>query len=135
MNVVVSRLDMKTTRANWPDGMPFTPALIHAKQPGQPEDWIIIDSKVVPDSPPNLAYTAHDQYLRIPLFEYMLSPKADIALAAMVQIGLVCVGHVQKPVRTLHVVTGNPVDLLYGDDINTSIGLRYWFGFAIATER
>jgi hypothetical protein len=135
MNVTVSRLNMKTTRANWPAEMPFTPALIHAKQPGQPENWFVIDAKVDTVSPPSFAGTTNDQYLRIPLFEYTLSPKADLALAAMVQIGLACVGHIQKPVRTLHVVTGDPVDLLYGDDINTAIGLRYWFGFAIATER
>lgn len=135
MNVTVSRLNMKTTRANWPDGEPFKPALIRAKQPGLPEDWLIVDAKVDGTAPPIFAYTTHDQYLRIPLFEYTLSPKADLALAAMVQIGLACVGHIQKPVRSLHVVTGDPVDLLYENDINTAIGLRYWFGFAIATER
>lgn len=135
MNITVSRMDLQATRANWPKDMPFAPALIHAKQPNQPEDWFVIDSRFNPDETPSLANTLHDQYLRIPLFEYTLSPKADVALASMVQIGLWCVGHVLKPVRTLHVVTGNPVDLLYGDDINTATGLRYWFGFAIATER
>lgn len=135
MNVTVSRLDMKTTRAKWPADIVFSPALVQAKQPGQPEDWLVIDAKVDGTAPPSFAYATHDQYLRIPLFEYTLSPKADLALATMVQIGLACVGHIQKPVRTLHVVTGEPVDLLYEDDINTAIGLRYWFGFAIATER
>lgn len=135
MNVVVSRLDIKTTRANWPADMPFAPALIHAKQPGQPEDWWVVDAQLSPGTPPSIANTTHDQYLRIPVFEYMLSPKADMAFAAVFQMGLACVGYVAKPIKTLHVVTGNPVDLIYGDDINTAVGLRYWFGFAIATER
>lgn len=136
MNTIVSRLDMKTTAERWPSDIPFAPALIQAIQPGQPEDWIVVDARVTPDSPPSFAYARHDQYLRIPLFDYMLSPEADLAFASVIQIGLACVGHIQKPVRTLHVVTGNPVDLLYEDAISTSAaGLRYWFGFAIATER
>jgi len=135
MKIVVSRLDMKATRENWPSDKPFSPALIHAKQPGLPEDWFVIDARVDAASPPSIALTTNDQYLRIPVFEYLLSPKADLAFAAVIQIGIACVGYVAKPVRTLHVVTGNPVDLIYGDDINTAVGLRYWFGFAIATER
>lgn len=135
MNVVLSRLDLKSTRENWPADIPFAPALIQAKQPNQPEDWFVLDAKFFAGSPPSFADTRHDQYLRIPLFEYALSPDADVALAAIVQIGLGCVGYISKPIRAVHIVTGNPVDLLYGDDINTAIGLRYWFGFAIATER
>jgi hypothetical protein len=135
MNVVVSRLDIKTTRENWPSDIAFSPALVQAKQPGQPEEWLVVDRPVTQNEPPSIACTVSDQYIRIPLFVYSLSPKADLALAEMVQIGISCVGHILKPVKTLHVVSGNPVDLLYGDDINTPVGLRYWFGFAFSTER
>lgn len=135
MKTVISRIDIKTTREKWPVGMPFSPALIVAKQPGQPEDWIVVDAAVRDDEPPSFGYTTNDQYLRVPLFEYTLSPKADVAMAAVVQIGMACVGHIQKPVKTLHLVTGNPVDLIYGNDINTPVGIRYWFGFAFSTER
>lgn len=135
MNIIVSRLDIKTTRERWPNDIPFAPALVLAKQPGQPEDWIAVDARVDADSAPSFTDTTSDQYLRIPLFEYMLSAEADLAFTAPLQIGLSCVGHIHKPIKTLHVVTGNPVDLIYGDDINTAVGLRYWLGFAIATER
>lgn len=135
MKTVISRLDIKATRENWPADMPFKPALVVAKQPGQPEEWTVVDAPVRDKEQPSFGYTTHDQYLRIPLFEYTLNPKADLAMAAIVQIGLACVGYVQKPIKTLHVVAGNPVDLLYGDDINTPVGIRYWFGFAFATEK
>jgi len=135
MNTVVSRLDIKTTRDRWPKEIPFAPALVVAKTPGRPEDWFVVDGFVSASNPPSFASTASDQYLRIPLFEYTLSPKADIAFAATVQIGLACAGYIHKPIKAMHVVTGEPVDLLYDDGINTPIGIRYWLGFAFATEK
>lgn len=135
MNITTSRLDLKTTRTHWPSDMPFAPALIVAKQPGLPEDWYAVDARLDDGQAPSFADTRHDQYLRIPLFEYLLSPEADIAFATAVQFGLACVGYIAQPIKTLHIVTGSPVDLIYGDDINTAVGLRYWFGFAFATER
>jgi hypothetical protein len=135
MNLLISRLDMKATKANWPVGMPFTPALVQAKQPGVPEDWVAVDARLAIDTPPSFAYTTNDQYVRIPLFEYTLSPKADVAFATILGFGLACATYIPKAVKTLHVVTGNPVDLISGEDINTAVGLNYWFGFAIATER
>jgi hypothetical protein len=135
MNVVTSRIDLKTTRANWPRDMAFAPALVKAKQPGQPEDWYAIDAKLELDQPPSFADTRHDQYLRVPLFEYVLSPEADLAFAHVVQLVLSCAGYIGRPIKTLHIVTGNPVDLIYADSINTASGLRYWFGIAFSLER
>lgn len=135
MNIVTSRLDLKTTQANWPKNMAFAPALIVAKTPGMPEDWYAVDARLDDGQPPSFADTRHDQYLHIQLFEYTFSPEADVAFAAAVQLGLACVGHIARPIKALHIVTGSPVDLIYGSDINTAVALRYWFGFAFATER
>lgn len=135
MNIVMSRIDLKTTRAKWPADIAFAPALIVAKKPGVPENWYAVDARLDDGQSPSFSDTRHDQYLRVPLFEYLLSPEADIAFATVVQLGLTCVGYVAQPIKTLHIVTGSPVDLIYEDDINTAVGLRYWFGFAFATER
>lgn len=135
MKTIISRLDINATRENWPNGAAFKPALVVAKQPGQPEDWVVVDAPVNSQEPPSFGYTTHDQYLRIPLFEYRLDPHAELAMAYLVQIGVACAGYIQKPVKTLHVVVGLPVDLLYDAGINMPIGIRYWFGFAFATEK
>jgi hypothetical protein len=130
MDLQVSRLDIAKTKETWPAGIPFAPALIVAKQPGISERWHIIDAPIVAGEKPQIAVSYADQYLRLPVFAYNLRPEADLALAYMVQLGLSCASAAAARIKKLHVVTGNPVDLLYDEDINKSVGLRYWFGFA-----
>jgi hypothetical protein len=135
MDLQVSRLDIKKTAQNWPVGVPFQPAILIKQPTVHPLDWWIADSQVVPGEPPNWVSARQDQYVRIPLFSYDLSPEADLALAYMVQLGLSCAGYLPGRVKKFHVVTGNPVDLLYDDAINKSVGLRYWFGLAVVTDK
>jgi hypothetical protein len=130
MELKVSQLDLQKTAENWPTGTPFKPALIIKQPTMHPDDWWIVDEPILPGQPPVWFSTKQDQYVRIPLFRYDLSPAADLALAYMLQLGLSCAGYLPGAVKKFHVVTGSPVDLLYDEGINTSIGLRYWVGFA-----
>lgn len=135
MNIEVSRLDLKKTAENWPADIPFQPALVVKQPTVHPEDWWIADAPLTPDEPPSWASAKQDQYVRIPLFQYRLDSEADIAFAYMLQLGLSCAGHLPGPVKKFHVVTGNPIDLLYDDAINTSLGLLYWFGLAVVINK
>lgn len=106
------------------------------KQPTvHPDDWWVVDEPIVPGERPVWFSARQDQYVRIPLFSYDLSPEADLALAYMLQLGLSCAGYLPGAVKKFHVVTGTPVDLLYDAGINTNIGLRYWVGFAAVINK
>jgi hypothetical protein len=131
MKVSVDRLDIKKTRAMWPHGEPFAPALVKPVHAVGGANWHVLDAPYVPGEPPTWAHAAHDEYLRIPLFSYNLRPQADLAMAFMLQMGLSCAGHLPGPIRHFYVATGNPVELLYDADSEEPSGLRYWFGFAV----
>lgn len=131
MELIVSRVDLRKTRENWPAELPFKPALVLKQPVMHPSDWQILDAPLQAGSPPSWASAKQDQYVYIPLFEYRLSPEADLALAGMVHLGLACAGSFSRPVRKLHLAVGNPVDLLYEEDITSCAGLAYWFGFAV----
>lgn len=135
MELKVSQLDVRKTAENWPVGMPFKPALVLKQPTVHPDDWWIVDEPIVPGQPPVWFSAKQDQYVRIPLFRYDLSPEADLALAYMLQLGLSCAGYLPGRVKKFHVVTGSPVDLLYDDAINTSVGLRYWVGMAAVIDK
>lgn len=135
MKLQVSQLDLKKTAENWPKDQAFRPALL-IKQPAMhPDNWWVCDAPVIPGEQPIWMSARHDQYVRIPLFEYHLSSEADLALAYMLQLGLSCAGYLPGAVSKFHVVTGSPVDLLHDCGTNKTVGLRYWVGFAVVTDR
>jgi hypothetical protein len=129
MHVRLSRLDLKKTRANWPADMPFAPAFIYKRPVEHVERWHVVTDPVqfqAQQLTTTISY--QDPYVRIPLFEYRLSPDADVALADMLQLGFAAAEHIPAPVKSLHIVAGFPVDLVYARD--TLASLQYWFGFA-----
>lgn len=131
MKVSVERLDMKKTSANWPQGTLFAPALVKPVKAIGGSNWHVLDAPYLPGQPISWAHSAHDEYLRIPLFSYDLHPQADLAMAFMLQMGLACAGQLPGAIRHFYVATGNPVELLYDADYEQPTGLRYWFGFAV----
>ncbi len=133
MKLIVDQIDLATTRARWPAGQPFAPALIKSKSKLDKGRWCVLSAPLEPGNEPEWAYAESDDYVRIPLFQYTLNPAADLALAFMLQIGLSCAGHLPKSVTDFYVVTGTPVELLYDSDTDINTGLRYWFGFAVVT--
>jgi hypothetical protein len=133
MKVSVARLDMKKTQAGWPADIPFAPALIKPVAAVGGSNWHILDAAYTPGDQPVWAFSAHDEYLRIPLFSYDLNPAADLAFAFLLQVGLSCAAYLPRPVCHFYVATGNPVELLYDPDTGLNNGLRYWFGFAVKT--
>ena len=135
MEVNISRLDLRKTIDNWPADVPFKPALLLKQPVVQPDDWWVVDGPLSPTEPPSWAFTKSDQYVRIPLFKYQLSPIADLALAYLLQLGLSCAGHFPGPVKKCHIVTGDPVDLLDDPDTNTYTGMHYWFGLAVVIAK
>jgi hypothetical protein len=138
MKIDVIRLDMEKTKAHWPRDVPFAPAYIHSRKPGDKARWLVLDLPLDPNKPsprPLMwAQAEHDEYVRIPLFSYALSPKSDLALAYMLQLGLSCAGHLPNAVSNFYVVTGSPVELLYDPETDVNTGLLYWVGFAITLE-
>lgn len=135
MELEVIRLDLTKTRQNWPDTLPFSPAHIQPQPTVHPEDWFVLDAPLMPGECPTWAFSKNDQYVRIPLFSYNLSGKADLALAFMVQLGISCAGHLPGKIRKLRLVTGVPVDLVEEDGITTETHLVYWFGLAVTTTK
>lgn len=133
MKLIVETLDIDKTRAQWPEKMPFTPALVRERDKDK-RHWAVLADPLQPGDEPHWAYAEHDEYLRIPLFPYFLDVAADKALAFMLQLGLSCAGHLPGRVVGLYIVTGTPVEMLTDDIANEVIGLRYWVGFAVITE-
>lgn len=132
MKLTTDTVDIDTSRARWPKDQPFRPALIKNRKQDK-RKWVVLSEPLVPGQDPQWAYTEHDEYIRIPLFPYILSSRGDQALAFMLQLGLSCAGRLPQPISELYIVTGVPVLLLYGSD-NECTGMRCWVGFAIITE-
>lgn len=135
MQLDIVQLDISKTQERWPPGVPFEPAYVHRFKPGESHNWLVLDSPLDADQPPQWASPLKDDYIRVPLFPYMLNPEADLALAFMLQLGLSCATHMPKQVVRLLVVTGQPVELLYDPDTDVNTGIRYWVGFAVITEK
>jgi hypothetical protein len=131
MKLRTARVDLNKTKANWPDGLPFAPALLVPADDAGNKDWIVLDAPFNPNENPVWAFTKNDEYLRIPLFSYDLHPTSDLALAFMLQLGLSCAGKLPGKVDQLFIVTGNPVELLYANDSDKHTGIRFWVGFAV----
>jgi hypothetical protein len=131
MKLDIIQLDMEKTKAAWPREIPFAPAYTHSRKPGDKAKWLALDAPLKPGEPVSWALAEHDEYVRIPLFPYVLHHKADLALAYMLQLGLSCAGQLPKTVSNFFVVTGSPVEILYDPDTDANTGLSYWVGFAI----
>lgn len=129
MDVITTRVDIERTRAGWPSGE-FLPACVFSRD--DKCNWQVLDAPYVFNCPPSFSSTAVDEYIRIPLFSYKLSPVGDIALAFMLRFGLSFVGQIPGKIQKLHIVTGNPVELIYADRQLTH--MNCWIGFAFVTE-
>lgn len=136
MKITFDQLDMQKTRQHWPKDTPFQPALVKTRERGDSANWMVLSAPLSPGSPPQWALTEHDEYVRVPLFPYLVSsPQADRALAFAMQLGLTCAGYLPGRVRAFHVVTGVPVQLLYDPDTDADSGLRFWVGLAVVLEK
>jgi hypothetical protein len=131
MKLRVERVDLDRTRASWPEGLPFAPALVTPVEKIGGSKWIVLSAPLTPGDDPAWAYADNDEYLRIPLFSYDLNPAADLAMAFMLQLGLSCAARLPGKISQFFVVTGNPVALLYDSDTDINTGIRYWVGFAV----
>jgi hypothetical protein len=125
------RLDLETTRENWPADQRFAPAYVRKFKHGERKNWLVLGAALQPGKEPVWGLTEHDEYLRIPLFPYDLNPAPDFALAFMLQLGLSCASYIPKAIDGFYVATGTPVDLRYDPDTNNPTGIRCWIGFAV----
>lgn len=134
MKLIVDRLDINATRENWPATMPFAPAIVSKRRKLGSSKWHVLSAPFMENEPPQWSIADSDEYVRVPLFSYTLSPRAELALAFPLQVGLSCAGYLPRSITHLYVAAGNPVELLYDSDTDINTGLRYWFGFAVVTS-
>lgn len=132
MKLVVEQLDIAKTREHWPREHPFAPAMVKSRKQDK-NKWVVLSAPFQPGAAPEWAFTEHDEFIRVPLFPYMLNAQGDLALAFMLQMGLACAGHLPGKVAGFYVVTGRPVELLCNEH-DEATGMRYWVGFAVITE-
>jgi len=125
MQVITTRIDLERTRAAWSRDE-FLPAHVIARKDNK--RWRVLDAPYSFNSPPSFASADADKYIRIPLFPYKLSPVGDVALAFMLRMGLSFVNYISSEIDTLHIVTGQPVELIYQD--RDLIHMICWIGFA-----
>lgn len=125
MEITSTRVNITRTRENWPPGE-FLPAHIFPRK--DKESWIVLDSRYVLGEVPSFALTDADPYIRIPLFQYRLNPVGDAALSFMLQFGLSFANYIAKPIAKLHIVQGEPVELIYSNSQLTH--MNFWVGFA-----
>lgn len=135
MKLFVDQLDIARTRANWPEGEPFAPALVRHRGRDDQRNWVVLAAPLEPGREPQWFSAKHDEYVRVPLYPYLLGASGDLALAHMLQLGLTCAGRLPGRVEAAHIVTGVPVELLYAPHTAQHTGMRFWIGFAIVMER
>lgn len=132
MNLSVSRVDLEKSRQNWPSDKPFAPA--HVMPRKDKNNWLVLAEPLLPGNTPVWYQTVSDEFIRIPLFPYLLNPEADIAFAFMLQLGLSCAAHFTAPITAFHVVTGVPVEMAYDDNNKNLQHLEYWVGFGVVLK-
>lgn len=133
MKLIVQTLDLNETRARWPENTPFRPAYIGNRKTTK-DKWIVLSEPMLPGGKPVWSYSEHDEFVRVPLFPYMLNPRGDLALAFMLQLGLSCAAQLPGKVTGLMIVTGNPVALIYDPLDDTTKSMQYWVGFGVTVE-
>lgn len=135
MKLFFDQLDLNKTRTSWPQGAPFCPALVKRRREDK-RHWLALSEPLLPGAVPTWAKTEHDEYVRIPLFPYVVpSPEADRSIAFALQLGLSCAGHLPGPIDAFWIVTGIPVQLLYDHATDQNTGMRFWLGFAVNLEK
>lgn len=134
MQTVVTRIDILRTRASWPDTI-FSPAYVMSRERGDGSNWWVADSPVPDELAGDIfwASAASDEYIRIPLFEYRLSPQGDLALAHVFKLGVIAASAAPVAVKKMYVITGNPVELIQ-DSVKTLLAMTYWLGFAFSDK-
>lgn len=135
MQLLIERLDIDKTRENWRSNQPFRPAFVKPRKQDK-RHWLVLTEPFLPGDEPHFAKTTHDEYVRIPLYPYRLSPQGDLALAFMLQLGLSCASYLPAAIESLYLVVGNPVHILYdAEDPPAAIGMQYWIGVALTLEK
>lgn len=129
MNLSVSRVDMVKTRQHWPSDLPFAPAHVIPRK--DKNNWFVLAAPLLPGAKPKWYQTNSDEYIRIPLFPYILNSEADLAFAFMLQLGLSCAAYFPGKVSDFHVVTGVPVEMAYDSNNADLQHLEYWVGFCV----
>ena len=129
MRVKVTRINIPRTRASWPD-TEFRPAFVAPRT--DTLKWLIADS-IISSAPISWANSANDEYIRIPIFQYDIVAQGDLALAFMFKLGLIASAQFERPIEHVHIVTGEPVELIT-DAANKTRAMRGWLGFAVAFE-
>lgn len=134
MQFRVTRVDIEKTRASWPGGE-FAPALILPRDNSEHAIWNIIDkpAQLTDKKTLSWAIASGDEYIRIPLFLYDMSPQGDLALSFMFRLGLICGNLTKRNIKIAHVVTGNPAELVYNSG-GSATGLSVWLGAAFVFE-
>lgn len=132
MKTIVTRMDLVRTKATWADSV-FAPAFIINRPTNDATKWLVADSAISELDGISWATTDHDEFIRVPLFEYRLPPQGDLALAFMFKRGLIAAAAAPFLVEQLRVITGNPAELEYDAAGNLS-AMVYWFGFAVSPE-
>jgi len=132
MQLKLDTVDLDQTKENWPAGTAFKPALVVPRR-GDARPWVTACAPIDLKNKIKWCSTAHDEFIRIPLFPYLLQATGDLALAHMLQLGLYCAGQLPGPLSDLWIVTGRPVEIL--TDENSPGAMRYWVGFAALAER
>lgn len=130
----VTRVDIEKTRAAWPGGS-FTPALVLPRKSREHQIWHIVDKPISAADPQKLtwAVASGDEYIRIPMFSYNVSPQGDLALAFTFQLGLICGNLNVGAVDIAHIVTGTPAELVYNTDGSVK-HLICWLGVAFTLK-
>lgn len=134
MQFRITRIDIEKTRENWPQGE-FAPAFVLPRNGKEHDVWHVIDQpiRLIPPHSFSWAVAAGDEYIRIPLFLYNIPPQGDLALSFMFRLGLVCGNLTNRNIKTAHIVTGNPAELVYNAD-GSPAHLSSWIGVAFIFE-
>ena len=136
MRLFFDQLDLQKTKQNWPENVPFQPALVKKRARDDRYHWQALDEPLKPGAQPVWALAEHDEYVRVPLFPYVVSSsQADRAIAFALQLGLTCAGYLPDRLSAVHIITGVPVQLLYDAATNECAGMKFWIGLAVTVEK
>jgi len=112
------------------------PQDVVARQPG--EIWMVPYTAIEPGKRANWAVCQSEEFVRIPLQPYLASMEPDLAMAYMVQLGVMALSKLESRgnVVRLHLAVGNPVDQDDAAELPNGRGpaLRFFLGIGLVVR-
>lgn len=97
------------------------------------ETWVVPFGPIQVDAAVDWRYYKREKHVVIPLIPYLVHPDPALAMGFMLQLGVRCAFDFGRPVKRMHLATGNPVNQII-DQASGDVFWQYYVGLAVILQ-